>query len=280
MRKMWCVLLILWVAAGCSGERRYELEGQILSVDHAKGELTVRHKDIKGFMPGMTMPFKVTDKAVLSERKPGELIRATLVVADSLGHLEDVVRTGEAPLPPDAPPPRATEILAPGAKAPDAVLVDQDGRQRRISDWQGKTLAVTFVYTRCPVPDFCPLMDKHFSEVQRKLSEQPESARRLHLLSVSFDPDVDTPEVLRAHATRLRSDPSLWTWLTGSRDAVDGFASAFGVTILRGDQPQQEIVHNLRTVVLDREGRVTKIFNGNDWSPDELIAELRSVDAR
>ena len=266
-------------AVGCSRERSYELEGQVLAVDATRGELTVQHKDIKGFMPGMTMPFKVVDKAVLVERKPGDLIRATLVVSDSQGWLENVVRTGEAPLPPDAEIPR-TVILAPGDKAPDAALVDQDGRTRRLSEWHGRTVAVTFVYTRCPLPDFCPLMDRHFAHVQREIAKEPALAGRVGLISVTFDPDVDTPDVLRAHAKRAGFDPAMWTWLTGTREAIDTLAVPFGVSIIRGDKPQQEIAHNLRTVVLDREGRVAKIFNGNDWKPEELLAELRAVDAR
>lgn len=279
MRGIVCVLTIVCLSLACSREKRYELEGQVLAVDPAKGELTVRHKDIKGFMPGMTMPFKVSDKAVLSERKPGELIRATLVVSDSLGWLEDVERTGEAPLPLDAAVPRA-DVLAAGAKAPDATLIDQDGRQRRISEWHGRTVAVTFVYTRCPLPDFCPLMDKNFLAVERAVKIDPAFARRVHLLSVSFDPDFDTPAVLREHAKRVGSDPAVWTWLTGTTEAVDGFARPFGVSIARGDGPQQEIVHNLRTIVIDRDGRVSRIFNGNEWTPEELVAELRAADAR
>jgi protein SCO1 len=273
------LLLILLVAPGCHREARYELEGQVLAIDVEKGELTVRHKDIKGFMPGMTMPFKVVDKAVLTERKPGDLIRATLVVSDSLGRLDDVRRTGEAPLPADLPVPRPP-VLAAGEKVPDATLIDQDGRSRRISEWHGKAIAVTFVYTRCPLPDFCPLMDKHFAAVQRVIEQDTALRGRVHLLSVSFDPDVDTPEVLRAHARRVGANPTLWTWLTGSREAVDVFASAFGVSIMRGDRPQAEIVHNLRTAVVDAQGAVVKIFNGNDWTPEELVAELRALDDR
>jgi protein SCO1/2 len=281
IRYRWLILCVLaLVATSCSRERRFPLEGQVLAVDAVKGELTVRHSDIKGFMPGMTMPFKVTDKAVLNERKPGDLIRATLVVENSLGRLEDVVRTGEAPLPADALVPSSAEVLIPGALAPDATLLDQDARTRRLSEWKGKAIGVTFVYTRCPLSDFCPLMDKHFAAVQRAVLGDPALAERVHLLSVSFDPDFDTPDVLRAHAKRVGSDPRIWTWLTGTRDAVDPFAKAFGISIMRGDQPKAEIVHNLRTVVLDPSGRVTRVFNGNDWKPEELLEALRAADVR
>jgi len=272
-------VMILAAAAGCSRERRYPLEGQVLAVDPVKGELTVRHKDVKGFMPGMTMPFKVPDKAVLSDRKPGDLITATLVVSDSLGHLEDVVRTGAAPLPPDA----AESIpvtLGPGSTVPDAEFIDQDGRKRRLSDWQGKSVAVTFVYTRCPMPDFCPLMDKHFASAQKAISADAAFAARVHLLSVSFDPEFDTPDVLRAHARRAGTDPAVWTWLTGTRETLEAFTRAFGISLMRTGAPAPDIVHNLRTVVLDRERRITQVFDGNSWTPEELVTALRSADAR
>ena len=273
-------MLILLLTAACSRDRRYELEGQVLAVDPVKGELTVRHKDIKGFMPGMTMPFKVADTAALKERKPGDLIRATLVVSDSLGRLESIVRTGEAPLPDDYPPRPAVTILEPGAAIPDAALVDQDGRARRMSDWRGKTVAVTFIYTRCPLPDFCPVMDRHFAAAQRALAADPALASRVHLISVSFDPEFDTPQVLTAHAKRTGSDAALWTWLTGTREAIDALATPFGVTVMRGDKPGAEIVHNLRTAVVDREGRLVQYFSGTTWTPEELVAALRAADGR
>jgi protein SCO1/2 len=280
MTRFLAVLLLVIVAVACSRERRYELEGQVLAVDPAKGELTVRHKDIKGFMPGMTMPFKVIDPAVLTERKPGDLIRATLVVADSLGRLDDVVRVGEAPLPADAAATTTPTVLDVGAQVPDATLLDQDGRPRRISEWQGKTIAVTFVYTRCPMADFCPLIDKHFAAAQGALKNEPALADRAHLVSVSFDPDHDTPQVLRAHATRLGADPAVWTWLTGTPDTVGDFTKAFGISLMRSGGPAGEIVHNLRTVVVNREGRVGHVFNGNSWRPEELVAALRTADGR
>lgn len=280
MLRTLCAFLVVLLAVGCSRERRYELEGQVLAVDVAKGELTVRHKDIKGFMPGMTMPFKVVDKAALTERKPGDLIRATLVVSNSLGRLDDVVRTGEAPLPADAAEMGAATVLDVGSVAPDAILIDQDGRPRRLSEWHGKTIAVTFVYTRCPLPDFCPLMDKHFAVVQRAIIDDASLAPGVQLVSVSFDPDHDTPPVLRAHARRVGANPSVWTWLTGTRESLDPFTKAFGISLIRNDGPTREIVHNLRTVVLDRQGRVTQVFNGTGWQPDELLTALRSANGR
>ena len=280
MRLFLVGILLALAVGGCSRAKRYELEGQVLAVNTETRELTVRHKDIKGFMPGMTMPFRVGDKVVLHDHMPGELIKATLVVSDSLGILEDVVRVGEAPLPADLPPPRTTAMLEVGATAPDASFVDQTARPRRLADWRGRVVAVTFVYTRCPLPDFCPLMDRNFAAVQRAVAEDAALAGRVHLLSVSFDPDHDTPAVLSAHAKKAGADPALWTWLTGARNAIEPFASAFGVSIIREDTTGQEIVHNLRTIVLDREGRIAKIFNGNEWKPEELLAAMRAADVQ
>jgi len=279
MTRRLVVLAAILVLAGCSRDRRYELEGQVLAVDPERQEVTVKHGDIKGFMPGMTMAFKVGDARELQPRRPGELIKATLVVADSTGHLEDIVRTGEAPLPTPEPGMPPAGWLQPGAPVADAEFVDQTGRARRLSEWRDQTIAVTFVYTRCPLPDFCPLMDRYFAAVQRSLSEDPRLTGRVHLLSVSFDPAYDTPDVLAAHAKKAGAEAATWTWLTGELKAIDAFAAQFGVSIIRDDRPLQEITHSLRTVVLDRSGKVVKIYNGNDWKPEELLATLRAADA-
>jgi protein SCO1/2 len=279
MSRFVAVICLTVALAACSRGRKYDLEGQVLAVDPARQEVTVRHGDIKGFMPAMTMPFKVSDPRALSKRKPGELIRATLVVSESTGWLEDIVRTGEAPLPPDLPKP-VPPPLEPGTPVADATFVDQTGRPRRLSEWQGRTLAVTFVYTRCPLPDFCPLMDRNFADVQRRLEQDTPLAGRVHLLSVSFDPEYDSPDVLAAHAKKVGARPDAWTWLTGERESVDAFAAQFGVSIIRADRPLQEITHNLRTIVIDRTGRIVKIYNGNDWKPEELFETLRATDAR
>jgi protein SCO1/2 len=272
-------LVLLTITSGCgSNDRRYPLVGQVIAVDPARQELTVKHEDIRGFMPGMTMAFKVKDAAQVAASKPGDLVRATLVVEGTSGYLEDVTKTGEAPLPEGAanrPPP----ILEPGAEVPDAEFVDQDGRARRLSDWRGKVTAVTFVYTRCPLPDFCPLMDRHFAAVQNALKADERLGSRTHLLSVSFDPDHDTPKVLKAHAARVGADPEVWSYLTGSREAIDRFAGALGVTIMREDGKMTEIVHNLRTAIIGADGRLVKILNGNDWKPEQLLEEIRGADA-
>lgn len=272
------LLFVALLSTACSRPRQYPIRGQVLAVDPSRQEMTVKHEDIAGFMPAMTMPFKVRDARVLDERRPGDLISATLVVEESQGYLEHVVKTGEAPLPPDAPAPLASRMLEPGAEVPDAEFIDQESRRRRLSEWHGTTLAVTFVYTRCPVPDFCPLMDRHFKSVQTQIQKDPALRERVQLVSVSFDPDYDTADVLRAHAERIGADPSVWSYVTGEREAIDRFAAGFGVSVIRDDRPMQEIVHNLRTAVIGPDGRLRTVLNGNDWTPDQLLTAIREAD--
>jgi protein SCO1 len=274
------VLAIVCAHACAPRGREYELRGQILAVDPARSELTVKHEDIRGFMPGMTMPFKVRDSKLLAGRKPGELIRATLVVEETEGYLKSVTVTGSAPLSEPPPPPRV-DPLNPGDEVPDVSLIDQDGKPRHLAEWRGQAVAVTFIYTRCPLPDFCPLMDRQFAEVQRDVTRDTTLRGHVRLLSITFDPAYDTPEVLAAHAKKLGADPSTWSFLTGDRTAIEGFAARFGVTVMRENPAAAEVVHNLRTAVIDGRGRLVKVLNGIQWQPSDLVAELRSaVDAR
>jgi protein SCO1/2 len=270
------VVLALLATAACSPSRQYELRGQVLAVDRARREITIKHEDIRGFMPAMTMPFKVRDERLLEGWTPGDLVRATLVVRNADGYLSALERTGHAPLVEPPPPPRV-DLLAVGDLAPDGRFTDQSGRARRLSDWRGQALAVTFIYTRCPLPNFCPLMDRHFADVQRRLAADAALRGRVHLLSISFDPAFDTPPVLASHAARVGADGAHWTFLTGTREEIDGFAAPFGVSIFRQDEPGAEIVHNLRTAVIDAEGRIAAILNGTEWTPDQLFAELRTA---
>jgi protein SCO1 len=274
-------LFLAILSAACSAPaREYELRGQILAVDREQRTLTIRHDDIEGFMPAMTMPFKVKDRGLIDGRVPGDLVRATLVVRDTEAYISSVERIGHVELSEATPSPGASAPIATaGDEAPDAELVDEAGRSRRLSDWRGSVVAVTFIYTRCPVPNFCPLMDRHFLAVQRALTTDAHLSSRAHLVSVSFDPEFDTPAVLAAHARRLGADPARWTFVTGERNQLDPFAARFGVTTIRDGATDWEIVHNLRTAVIDPQGRIVTIFSGNEWTPGELLQVMRAAGA-
>ena len=267
------------VVAACSRGHEYELRGQVLAVDSARGELTIKHEDIKGFMPGMTMPFKVSQPSVMTGIVAGDLVRATLVVEDSRGYLTAVSRTGTAPLT-EAPPRPYVEPLAPGTEVPDVPLLDDTGAARHLADWRGRALAITFIYTRCPLPDFCPLMDRQFASTQELVSADDALRGRVQLLSVSFDPSYDTPPVLATHAKKVGADPGTWSFLTGEEADVESLAARFGVAVMREGSDPGNVVHNLRTAVIDSDGKLVKILNGMQWAPSELVTELRSALAK
>jgi protein SCO1 len=279
------LVFVLAISAACgrkSDDRTYDLKGQVLSIAAPQKQLTVKHEEIKGLMPAMTMPYTVRDEKLLAGLTPGDLIDATLVVETSDAYLRTIRKTGQAPLEP--PPPEASgpvarsgfELLKEGEEVPDTKFVDQDGRKRSFGGFRGSPVVMTFIYTRCPLPTFCPLMDRHFATMQKPLKDDPALAK-VHLVTVSFDPKTDTPPVLKKHAKTLNADLSRWTFLTGDRDEVDQFAMRFGVSIARAMNDPRDITHNLRTVIIDADGKLAKTYTGNSWSPEEILKDLRGI---
>jgi protein SCO1/2 len=275
-------------AAGCKSSpppnvREYPITGQVLTIKPDKTEVTVKHDDVPGFMPAMTMPFAIKDPKLLDGLAPGDLIKATLVVTDEESYLSAIQKTGEAPVT-DRIDGEAglvvAELLVAGESVPDLNLTCADGTTRKISDYRGQVLLVTFIFTRCPLPDFCPRMDAHFAQVQASMKRQPRLRDAVRLLSISFDPDYDTPAVLRAHAARVGADPALWHYATAPRDAIDAFGAHFGLTIQRKGADGSNITHNLRTVMVGRDGALAKTYNGSQWSPSEVVADLEELARR
>ncbi len=268
-------LPIVLCLAACSTPdgRQYELKGQILAVDRDQGTVTVRHEDIKGFMPGMTMPFKVKDKSLMDGRSRGDFVKGTLVVTDTDAYLSRLDVVGRGPVAETAAPVAAVpDILQPGDAVPDAQLVGADGRSFRFSSLRGQVVALTFIYTRCPLPQFCPLLDRQFAAVAGRVRKDRALGASVRLLSISFDPEYDTPVVLAAHGRAVGADGMLWRFATADRATIDAFAPRFGMVVMR--ETDQSITHNLRTALVDRQGRLLKIYSGNDWSPDDLMADL------
>jgi protein SCO1/2 len=135
---------------------------------------------------------------------------------------------------------------------------------------------VTFIYTRCPLPDFCPLMDSHFARLQQAILADPALRAKVRLVSISFDPDHDTPAVLKQHAATLKADPAIWTFLTGDRATVDRFAARLGVAVMRPDG-ETSITHNLRTTLVGSDGRIAHIYSGSAWETAAVLTDLRSA---
>jgi protein SCO1/2 len=277
-----CLSLAL-LAGACGGtpdRREYTLQGQVLSVTPDHKEANIKHEDIPGFMSAMTMPYKVQDASEYRDLAPGDLINATLVVVSNDAYLTDVKKVGSAPLekpPADVAAPSASsgfELLKNGEPVPNAPFVDQDGKEIDLASFRGKAVIVTFIYTSCPIPTFCPLMDRHFATLQAKLKERNNDLNT-QLLSVSFDPVTDTPAVLKKHAQSLNADHRLWTFVTGDRDEIDRWASRFGVSVSRAMNDPRDITHNLRTAIIDRQGNLVHAYTGNEWTPEQVLADVR-----
>jgi protein SCO1/2 len=278
-------LLLLALAAGScakSDQRHYSLQGQVLAVDAAKKNVTVKHEEIKGFMPAMTMPYDVEDAKALDGLAAGDLINATLVVFSNGAHLTGIKKVGSAPLekpPADAAMPTASsgfELLKPGEPVPNSAFLDQDGARRTFADFKGSRVVMTFIYTKCPLPTFCPLMDRRFASMQKPLADDP-AMKDVRLVTVSFDPVTDTPPVLKAHARSLNADLKRWTFLTGDRDEIDKFAARFGVQVSRAMNDPRDITHNLRTVVIGKDGKLANVYTGNDWSVEQVLEDVKKV---
>ncbi|MCR4375453.1 MAG: SCO family protein [Acidobacteria bacterium] len=260
--------------------KQYELTGQVLAVYEARQELAIKHDDIEGYMPGMTMSFPVATKSLMAGRTPGELIKATLEVDGLVGRIVTITHVGSAPLPDTNTAAMTAGILAVGDQLPDAALIDQQDRRRSLSEWIGTPTVITFIYTRCPLPNFCPAMNRHFAALQKGLAADATLAGRVKLISITFDPEHDTPAVLADFAAKHDSDPAVWTWLTGDRVTTDRLAAKFGVGLIREADTPTEVIHNLRTTLVDGAGRVVKIYSGSDWTPAAVLADIRGVLAR
>jgi protein SCO1/2 len=274
-------LLALAIAAGCRQPpapvpaQRHPIRGQLLGVQLDTGQVVLKHEAVDGYMDAMTMPFVVADRGDLLERRPGDLVTATLVVEPTRSFLEGVVLTGRAPLPSGVGGPPVADgiqVLAPGDPVPALALTSQSGQPASLADWTGQAGVVTFIYTRCPLPDFCPLMDRRFQEIQAAAAADPALAGKVRLLSVSFDPEFDTPAVLTTHAARVGAKAG-WTFATAPPPIVDRFAAEFGVNVIR--EADGTITHNLRTAVVGPDGRVAAVHSGNDWTAAAVVDDLR-----
>ena len=281
-RSLLVLLTLISAAAAASGcrqappAREYRLRGQIIAVDRTARHLTIRHEDIEGYMPAMVMSFTPADPAEIDRRKPGELVTATLVVRDLDSVLADIKVTGVAPVDPQVARNASVRVLAPGDAVPEGDFLDQDGRPSHLSLWRGSAVVLTFVYTRCPLPDFCPRMERNFLALQKQLRETG-LAGTVKLVAISFDPAYDTPEVLKTRARAIGADPAVWQYLTGDVNTIERFAAQFGVSIIRNPSDARDITHNLRTAIIDPAGRLVEVFSGNQWTPEDALAVIRKV---
>lgn len=277
-----------FIAGGCTwgdqppkNEKRYPIKGVIVAVNQAERTVTMKHEDMPGYMQGMTMEFKIKNAADLQTMKPGDQITGTLVVDDISSWVEvTAVTEGGAALTPTTIVPGEPK---PGDEIPDFTLVNQDGKPVHLSQYKGKALALTFVYTRCPQPDQCTLMSNNFAAVDLELQKQPDVYAKTHLLTVSFDPEYDTPKVMRSYGashTERYADEKFehWEFTTGSAEEVKRIAEFFGLRYFKDSSTgEEQVMHSLRMAVIDPNGKLVKLYRGNEWKPSELADDLKSL---
>ena len=288
-------LLTAMILAGCSEKpvappasgqsptnivtKTFEVRGVIREIPAGGQTLVVRHEDIPGYMPKMTMELNVRDTNEVHNLQRDDEITFRLVATDDTHWIENIRRVGHAATTNATvvPPVEAHLVreLEPGDVFPDAELLDEHERAIRFSQFRGQAVAFSFFFTRCPLPDFCPLMNKNFSAARRALTADKNGATNWMFLSVSFDAEFDSPAMLAGYATSYRGDdPSHWLFASASPATMTSLAPQIDFMFARDNGG---FSHNLRTVVLDAQGRIQHVFTGNKWSNTELVEEMKSA---
>jgi protein SCO1 len=261
----------------------YHLRGKVVSANPATGEAMIDGEAIPGYMDAMTMPYKLKDPGILSELHPGDTITADVLVsndADGTVLLDHIVVVAQGK--PDYKPSVLYHVPAPGDTVPNFALRNQDGHEIHLDQFRGKALLITFIYTRCPLPNFCPLVTHNFAVIHHELSAHPVLDSKTQLLCISFDPKNDTPARLRAYGAQyLGSDSkqafSQWTFATASEQEIQKMALYFDVGITHG--PDDSITHTLSTTLIGPNGKVAQFYPDNDWTPQQVFADVKQLEA-
>lgn len=294
MYKFILLVLVLSLVVACSktdrpasaspNERHYPLIGKVVAVNKEKKSATIEHKDIPGYMEAMTMEFPIHADWVWNDLTPGSEIHAELVVDNNAKDPFWLENIGIVSAPnPNNPAPKPNENFAQiGQEVPDFKLTNQDYKPISMKNFRGKAVAITFIYAKCPLPDYCIKMSKNFSDLALMLEKDPEAKDKYRLLSISFDPANDTPAKLRSYGQGYLGNPekpdfTVWQLAVGDDKQVRAIADFFGLRYEVAPDDKTQFVHSLRTAVIAPDGKVTKIFAGNEWTPADLLRELKTA---
>ncbi|MCC6164368.1 MAG: SCO family protein [Acidobacteria bacterium] len=255
--------------------RTFPVSG-VVTAAPADGHVMISHDEIPGYMPAMTMPFRLDPEAPVPALRPGDRVRFTLSVGGSATlangfetqgrdeRVAEAVRLGAG---------STSSRLRKGDAMPELALVTETGLPFTKASLDGHVTALTFIFTRCPVPDFCPLMVKRFQEIQRELAADT-SLSGVRLVAATIDPEFDTPAVLRTYGKSMRADPARWTFVTGTPSDIETLAKAFAIHVERNGVT---LDHTLATAVIDSKGRIVEIWRGNGWKSQEVLTTLRAT---
>lgn len=260
-------------------ERTFDVTGTLVHrLDD--GRLVISHDEIPGYMVAMTMPFNVDkNDATASALKPGDHLKFRFTVNHEVSSAAQFTVTGHTPPPPPPPAAAAAAVrrssrLRPGDVVPAFALVDETGAPFTKAAFRGKFTVVTFIFTRCPVPEFCPAMALKFNALQKALVARPAEATPVRLVSITLDPEFDAPEILAAYGKAIGAKPERWNFATGDKARIDALAKAFAVI---SENNGVTIDHTLCTALIGPDGRVVELWRGHAWKPAEVLAALETA---
>jgi protein SCO1/2 len=258
-----------------TGAATYQLKGIVVASDANRGVVSIDGEAIPGFMGAMIMPYKLAQPGIATELHPGDHITARLRVSDAASLLDQVDVTAQAQ--PDYKPAKTYNVPAPGQAVPNFKLLNQDGETIAIDQFRGKVLLVTFIYTRCPLPDYCIRMSRNFATIQQQLAQDPALGSQVHLLSISFDPAYDTPKVLHSYGAMYAGRAALthWDFAVPSPKELDAVDEFFDVGVSPGSS--NTLTHSLSTAVIAPNGKIFRWYPNNDWTPSAVIGDLKQA---
>jgi protein SCO1 len=256
----------------------YQLRGIVVSSDATKGIVTIDTEAIPGLMGAMTMPYRLAQPGVATELHAGDHVTARLRISTSASLLDQIDVTAQAK--PDYKPEKFYNVPAPGQAVPNFKFLNQNGKTVNMEQFRGKVLLVTFIYTRCPLPDYCIRMSRNFATIQHQLSADPDLYNKTHLLSISFDPEHDTPKVLRSYGNAYTgehgNDPfSHWDFAVPSSSELDQVDQFFDVGVSPG--AANTLTHSLSTAIIAPDGKIFRWYPSNDWDPSTVVNDIKQA---
>jgi protein SCO1 len=262
----------------------FPIHGKIVSVDSKRGAVLLNHDAVPGFMEAMTMTYPLKDPTIASELHPGDTITATLLVRKVGDGYEDpkldqIVVGAQGK--PDYKPTTEYHVPRPGDTVPDFKLVNQDGRTIHLEQFKGKVVLLTFIYTRCPLEDYCPRMSKNFAQVDHALKADATLYGHTHLLSISFDPQFDTPKMLKNYGSAYNGGTAKqfahWEFAVPPQSELDAVEQFFDLGVTPGESGS--LNHSLCTIVIGKDGKVLAWYPTNEWTPEQALAQIKSAAA-
>jgi protein SCO1/2 len=264
----------------------FAMRGKVVATDTGTGEVTLDHEAIPGFMDAMIMPYKLAQPNVLSELHPGDRIAAQLDVVKDAGGFHDarlnqIVIVAQAR--PDYRPAVEFHVPQAGDAVPDFKLLNQSGKLIHLSQFKGRVLLITFIYTRCPLSDYCPRMSRNFATIDQGLAADPKLYAKTHLLSISFDPAYDKPAVLRSYGgaytgNYTKEQFAHWDFAAPPKAELPAVTQYFNVGVTPGENGT--LMHSLSTILIGRDGRIAAWYPTNDWEPKDVLRAVKDAAAQ